>query len=279
MKATILKIAFASVLISVVFIGKSFANTNTLQYDICVSNKNSAISNSYNDNRRKIRIGFTAPNTLHRQLLLTEDTNATSGIDWGYDGAYYVTEYDDMYWLIEGQMFTIQGTDIVDETSSFPLGFHTNTDGLSTIGIDGLENISEEFNIYLYDKELEVYHNLRESIYEFYADAGEYLDRFELVFTDSQQPSSSLSIKENEITNLEIYYSSTINALVLNNKSNTTLKGLSIYNTAGQLVYNYVLNESSTRQEIQFNNQLPTGIYIVLIETGHETFSQKMLIY
>ncbi len=278
MKATILKIAFASVLISVVFIGKSFANTNILQYNICVSNENSVISNSYDDNRRKIRIGFTAPNTLHRQLLLTEDTNATSGIDWGYDGAYYVTEYDDMYWLIEGQMFTIQGTDVVDETSSFPLGFHTSTDGLSTIGIDGLENISEEFNIYLHDKELEVYHNLRESTYEFYADAGEYLDRFELVFTDSQLPSSSLSIKENEITNFEIYYNGTINALVLDNKSSATLKGASIYNIAGQLVHSYVLNEASTRQEIQFNNQPSKGIYIVFIQTGHEIFSQKVLI-
>jgi hypothetical protein len=80
---------------------------------------------------------------MHRQLLLTEDENASNGIDWGYDGEYYETEYDDMYWLIEGGLFTIQGTDIIDESSNFTIGFHTNHSGLNTIRIDVLENIGD----------------------------------------------------------------------------------------------------------------------------------------
>jgi len=269
MKSMMLKIVFTSVLFSVVFNGTLLANNNSTQ-------ENSSYDSS-DDDRRKIRIGFTAPSTMHRQLLLTEDFNATSGIDWGYDGEYYATEYDDMYWLIEDQLFTIQGTNLVDEYSNFPIGFHTNDDGMNTIKIDDLENISEEFNLFLFDKELEVYHNLRTSDYEFYADAGAYLDRFELVFKDPQEASQSLSVEENELMNFRFHYKSTTSTLVLNNTSNLILKGLSIYNIAGQLIYSYDLSETLTRQEIQFNNQPAQGTYIVLIETEKGTLSKKVL--
>ena len=278
MKTSILNIVVTTALVSLVFIGTSFASNSSYK-NICTLNESSKVDKSYDDNRRKIRLGFTAPSTMHRQLLLTEDENATSGIDWGYDGEYYATEYDDMYWLIEGQFFTIQGTDIVDENSNFPLGFHTNEDGISTIGIDALENFSEEFELYLFDTELEVYHNLKGSDYEFYADAGVHLNRFELVFNNPAEPSDSLSVDENEIRNFKIYFNNVSNTLVLNNASNVTLKGLSIYNITGQLVYNYSLKGGPSRQEIQLNNQPAKGTYIVMVITEQGSVSKKVVLH
>lgn len=274
MKTAILKLVFTSVLVSVIFTRKSFANSNA-----SLESTYSLNENTPDDNRRKIRLGFTAPNSMHRQLLLTEDENATSGIDWGYDGEYYATEYDDMYWLIEGELFTIQGTNVVDEYSSFPIGFHTNDSGINTINIDALENFSEDFKLFIFDSELEVYHNLRDGEYEFYADAGEDLDRFDLVFEQPQENSESLSIDENELESFKVYYNSTSNTLTLNNPTNVTLKGLTIYNVAGQLIHNHLLNGTSSKEEIQFNNQPATGTYIVLIETELGAVSKKVLLY
>lgn len=279
MKTSIFKIVSATVFVSVVFVGKSFANNVVKVGSAYAVNDSSTAFNLSHDERRKIRLGFTAPSTMHRQLLLTEDENATSGIDWGYDGEYYATEYDDMYWLIEGQLFTIQGTNIVNEASNFPIGFHTNDSGMNTIGIDALENISEDFNLYLYDTELEVHHNLRDSDYEFYADAGEYLERFELVFSLPVESSVVLSIDENEKENFKIYYDSAQNILILNNLNNAILKGLSIYNMSGQLVYNYLLKETSTKQEVRFNNKPVGGTYIVMIETEQGVVSKKVILY
>lgn len=143
MKTTLVKIVFTSVLISVVFIGKLNGNTCVEHNNVYTSVKEGSTNTNTNDHRRKIRLGFTAPSAMHRQLLLTEDENASNEIDWGYDGEYYETEYDDMYWLIEGGLFTIQGTDIIDESSNFTIGFHTNDSGLNTIRIDVLENIGD----------------------------------------------------------------------------------------------------------------------------------------
>ncbi|WP_299364376.1 T9SS type A sorting domain-containing protein [Winogradskyella sp.] len=268
----VISIALLTLLLSVVNV---YATNNNKSIDKDILD----LEQPTNDLRRKIRLGFTAPSTMHRQLLLTEDENATPGIDWGYDGAYYETDYADMYWLIENQFFTIQGTNVVNEDSNFPLGFHINNDGISTIGIDALENISDEFNLYLYDSELGIYHNLRDGGYDFFAEAGEYLERFELVFSIPQESSEALSVDENEIDKLKIYYNSDINTLTLNNPLGVTLKKLSIYNIAGQLVYVDSLNEASSKLNVQFNNQQSQGAYIVLIETDRGAVSKKVLFY
>jgi hypothetical protein len=279
MKTTLFKILFTSVLLSVVFMGKSFANAVDSKSSGYTLSKTSTTTNSNYDNRRKLRIGFTASSSLHRQLLLTEDENATSGIDWGYDGECYESNFDDMYWLIQGQLFTIQGTDDVNESSNFPIGFHILESGNNTIRIDGLENFSDEFNFYLYDKELDIYHNLRESSYEFFANSGTHLDRFELTFREPQGTDDALSVKENELKDFKIYYNSTANKITLNNTSNTRLKALTILNITGQLVYNYSLNDTSTKQEIQLNTQQAKGTYIVLINTELGIISKKVILY
>ncbi|MCT4629950.1 T9SS type A sorting domain-containing protein [Winogradskyella sp.] len=224
------------------------------------------------DDRRKIRLGFTAPNTLHRQLLLTEDENATSGIDWGYDGEYYATEYDDMYWLIEGQLFTIQGTDIIDENSSFPLGFHTNIDGVSTIGIDALENIDDDFDLYLLDNESGTNHNLRDGDYEFYTESGVYLERFQIAF----QSPTTLSTTEKELDQLDFYYAMNRKKIVVLNPTNIELKNIDLYNITGQKVDNYE-TWSGTYNEYQINN-LSAGTYIVKVNTLDNNVVTKKII-
>lgn len=279
MKTSLLKYVLAAIFVSLVFVKESYASNNEREDTFSLKETSSSNCNSTDDDRRKIRLGFTAPSTMHRQLLLTEDENASIGIDWGYDGAYLPTEYDDIYWLIEGQFFTIQGTNVLDETSNFPLGFHTNESGTSTIGIDALENFSEDFNLYLYDNELEVYHNLRDSDYQFYSDAGIYLNRFSMVFNLPAEHSEVLSIDENEISKFKIYYNDSSNTLILNNTSSLTLKGISIYNIAGQIVHNHVINGFSTRQEINFNNTPAKGTYIVLIETDKGSISKKAILF
>ncbi|WP_422107965.1 T9SS type A sorting domain-containing protein [Winogradskyella sp.] len=274
MYASILKIVHPSLLIFLFSAVNLYATSPINEAEVTMEKEDLA-----DDLRRKIRLGFTAPSTIHRQLLLTEDENASSGIDWGYDSEYLTTDYEDMYWLIEDQLFIIQGTDIIDEYSSFPLGFHTHNDGMSTIGIDGLENISEEFSLYLFDTELEIYHNLRANAYEFYAEAGEYLDRFALVFTLPQGYSETLSIDENERDSFKMHYDNGINTLIVNNPFSVTLKTISVYNLAGQLIHVQTLNEALIKLRIQFNNRPAQGTYIVLVETDTGTVSKKVLFY
>lgn len=229
------------------------------------------LNNDPEDTRRKIRLGFTAQNTMHRQLLLTEDENATPGIDWAYDSEYYGNEPNDIYWLIEDEKFLIQGTNDISLTTTFPLGFHTDEDGINYIMIDGLENISETFNLFIYDTEINRYHDLREGYYEFYADAGEYLNRFELTFEIPEV----LNISDNELNEMNYYYANTKNTLRIENPNNLDLKQVLLYNSLGQLIFQSALNNASI-QEINFNNK---GVYIVTVRTSYQTTSKKILVH
>ena len=68
---------------------------------------------------------------------------------------------DDMYWMIADDKYTIQGVDDINETTVLPLGIHTKNDGINVITIDQLEYAPSDLEVYLHDKELNSYHDLK----------------------------------------------------------------------------------------------------------------------
>jgi len=140
------------------------------------------IKNITADTRAKYRIGFDAPQINHRQLLLTIDQRATDGVDWGFDGSIPQVLADDMYWLINEGKYVIQATNTLVVDKEFALGVVTKTGGNITIKIDALEYPIDGFIVGLKDKVLDSIHNLKESSYQVTLPAGEYHNRFSIIF-------------------------------------------------------------------------------------------------
>ncbi len=134
------------------------------------------------DIRPKFRIGFEAPKIDHRQILLTIDKRASYGIDWGFDALMYQVFSDDMYWVLENKKYCIQAVDSIIFEKQIALGVQTLTGGAITIKIDRLENVSEEMDVFLMDKETNTLYNLRENNYTATLPAGEYHTRYALQF-------------------------------------------------------------------------------------------------
>ncbi|AUC81065.1 hypothetical protein CW733_02520 [Lacinutrix sp. Bg11-31] len=80
----------------------------------------------------KIRLGFTSVKNIHRQLLVTADTNATSGIGFCYNANSFENHPYNMYWTISDRLFLIQGIDIINEYSILALGLDISTAAVST---------------------------------------------------------------------------------------------------------------------------------------------------
>ncbi|PWH81458.1 hypothetical protein DIS18_14340 [Algibacter marinivivus] len=227
-----------------------------------------------NDTRMKLRIGFNSVNTLHRQILITVDENATMNYDWGYDAKYIDTQVDDMYWMINNEKFTIQGTNEINDQTIIPLGIHTKTDGLNSIVIDKLENTPNDLEIYLHDKDLNIYHDLRGGKYETYLTSGQYLNRFELTFSKNQ---TSLSTEENEDKQIEVYFSNEKNSIVINNPASKLIESVEMFNILGQTLFKFQTNTNNNHIEYKAN-QIKTGNYILKIETEFGMISKKVLI-
>ncbi|GAA3612963.1 hypothetical protein GCM10022396_32790 [Flavivirga amylovorans] len=238
------------------------------------SKANSSNKTNTGDTRMKLRIGFNSINKIHRQLLITVDENASANYDWGYDSKYIDTQIDDMYWLINNEKFTIQGIDNIDEQTIIPLGIHTKSDGFNSITIDELENMPDNLEIYLHDKESNTYQNLKQGHYETYLDAGEYLNRFEITFSKSQKTLGDNDINKSSI---EVYFSNEKNSIIINNPVSKLIESVEMLNILGQSLFKFQTN--TTEKHLLYSaSQIKTGNYILKIQTEYGTISKKVLI-
>lgn len=226
------------------------------------------------DPRMKFRIGIYTVNTIQRQLLLTIDPNATTGVDLGYDGILNEEQMDDMFWMINGDKFIIQGSNDAEIDTTYPIGIKTDSEGLNTISINGLVNVPDSMDIFIHDMENNSYHNLRDSDYQIYLTAGEHLDRFEMTFRDA---SDTLSIDDNALNTLEVYYSNDIESLVLLNPNFTKVKSIELFNIVGQSIHT-IKNISELDYSEYEVKHLSSGTYIVKINTVSGSVSKKVLV-
>ncbi|MDG4716646.1 T9SS type A sorting domain-containing protein [Winogradskyella marincola] len=255
-------------------IGIAQSALDTEDTDTLPSDDLNVSAESYTDNRPKIRLQFTSLGIINRQILLTVDDNCTDGYDWGYDGYLNDVQLDDMSWLIEDELFVIQGIGQIDmEETSLPLSIQKSNIGDVVISIQSLENIPDNLNIILHDTELDTHYDLRTTNYEASLSAGTYDDRFVIGF---QNP-STLSIDDNIDTQLDFYYEMNTNQLVVRNPKNLNVTGIEVYNISGQKVYiiDDVLNENHSKYDI---TSLTSGIYIIRMRTDDNVIVSKKIV-
>ncbi|MCI4442615.1 MAG: HYR domain-containing protein, partial [Lentimicrobium sp.] len=229
------------------------------------------------DSRQKIRLGFESPIGAHRQILVGVDSNSTNQFDIGYDAPMFDVNENDMYWEINKNKFVIQAVPDFNIDQTIPLGIVNKDEGEVKIKIDELENIPSNTNIYLYDNQTKIYHDLRNSEFKTTLAIGEFNNQFSLTFVNSQ--TQSLNVKEN-VTNddITIYYSKKT-LFIKNNKTDTTVNKVSLYNISGQTIE----NEKTENQE-QKNIQIPikkvsSGVYIAKLKTSQGELSKKVIVF
>ncbi|MDT0691033.1 LamG-like jellyroll fold domain-containing protein [Salegentibacter sp. F188] len=140
------------------------------------------------ENKSRIRLNFQSPLGYHRQILLGVDKNTSNGFDLGYDALLNDYNLEDMFWLIDGWEYVIQGVGHVNPEQVLPIGLRIEKQGEFKILIDELENISESVEIYIRDKSTETYHDLRNSEFVLQIEPGDYYERFEVVFQKPEIP-------------------------------------------------------------------------------------------
>ena len=153
------------------------------------------------------------------------------------------------------------------------LGLKTSSDGTVKIKIDELENIDLSKNIYLHDKILKIYHDLKESDYEVFLVAGEYLDRFEVVFDIN----NVLSINDIDLIDLDVIFSNNDDSIIINNPKSNFIHNFKLYNLIGQSILFSEINSTHNFIEYKTNN-IQRGIYIITVKTNNGIISKKLII-
>lgn len=226
------------------------------------------------DTYARIRLGFNSANNYHRQALIGfMDDRATSGIDKGYDAIHIDTQPSDMYFMKGTTKLVILGESYYDPAMIFPIGVKNSIAGNVSFVIDGLENFDPAQPIYIYDNQTQLYHNIREQMFETYLASGTFNDRFSLRFQGA-----ALGTNDNAIADtIKIAYTQNDDTINIKNMTfDNTVESVLLYNMLGQLVQTWDV-KSRDQQNISLAvSNLSNGTYIVSVTTTNGIISKKI---
>ncbi|MBJ6367842.1 LamG-like jellyroll fold domain-containing protein [Snuella sedimenti] len=233
------------------------------------SNTKKAITEKPKDTRPKIRLRFISPLGFQRQLLVGADKNATNDFDLGYDAPLADINKDDMYWMLHGGKFVIQGVGGFEANQELPLGLSVNQSGVVSIKIDAIENLDSDLAVYIKDGVTGETHQINNEPYEVYLDVGEYESRFSLVLKPKQ-----VDDEVSPIDDYVVYFDPETSSLIIKPKGQTEVFNVMLYNFFGKRVKtNKVRVNKMTKLK-----KPKSGIYILRFNAGNRVISKKILI-
>ncbi len=198
----------------------------------------------------KLWLDLTSDNGVFNQILVGYVDNATNGLDKMYFDAPMASPNVNavMYSIIEGsnKKYTIQGKapESLTLNEVIPLGFSTliNTPTIYTLTISKLEGEFLTTNtIYVKDKLLNITHNLSETDYTFTSEAGEFNERFEIVFMPEALSIDDKNISPKDLTIIEL----NDNDVKFTIGANITIEHVEIIDLLGRTLYNFNGNSNS----------------------------------
>ncbi|MCH4821720.1 T9SS type A sorting domain-containing protein [Gramella lutea] len=245
------------------------------------------INKTGEDDRMKIRVKFESPKGYHRQILVTRDENTSNGFDIGYDAPLIENNMEDMYWWFGDHGFVIQGVPDFEKDQILPLAIKTNAGGEFKIKIDETENWPEGKELYLKDKISDSIHDiLKEDYLGNTEDAGEIVDRFELIFFKEQAEDPIDDLDPDDILNPDlpvidglvgISYSTFSKQVMISNFDLLEVERVMIFDIGGKLIQEY--DELPTEKEIRLGMRpVRSGIYIVKVFSENGISNKKIIV-
>lgn len=212
---------------------------------------------------------------------------------------------DDMYWVLENKKYVIQAVDTINFEKQIALGVQTLTGGAITIKIDKLENVSEEMSIFLVDKETNTLYNLRKINYTTTLPAGEYLNKYAIVFnTKKAMPdenailvtedidmgfmdtSEILAANEPEMTDthemvisipeITMFLNQVYASITIKNPQMLEVNMVILYSILGQKVQSWETDVNT--QNLNLSNMPKPGVYVLHAYTENGRITKKIAI-
>ena len=231
------------------------------------------------DNRIILRFtaNFETKNAIEDAAVIYLDEISTPRFDKDLD-ALKITNTDllipNLYTLSSDlQQLSINGLPaLADSVTKISLGVLTLSDGWIDLAAKDIERLPSTTQIYLVDAEKGVTQNLKQSPkYRVYLKAGEYDQRFTLIF--------SLSAIDQTATTPDVKLFSTgrsANLLLVKLNLPLNSKGrLIVTNMAGQQL---LLKEVTGMETVEIDPNAGSGVYVITVLSGQSVQSEKILI-
>jgi hypothetical protein len=152
-----------------------------------------------------------------------------------------------------------------------PLGFKTETGGKYAVSLSGYEGLFAEGSVsnYIKDTLLGLTHNLLESDYEFESAAGEFTERFEVVYEEE----STMGTTDLYTNRVQIY---TDREYIVVDSKKEKILSVELYDLSGRNLFREEeVNKNHYRVK---SDHLGAQILVVKVQTAEGTVTTKKLV-
>jgi hypothetical protein len=210
-----------------------------------------------------IKINGSLNNQAVRQVALCFLPNALDGVDNADSKSPDIDSNlpFDMY-LFLGNTEYVHSTTSFDINKRFPLGFKNNAIASFRIQVAGFVNFNETNEVYLFDKETGLYHDIKNAEYEVTLPAGVTNIRFEITFKNG-----ALSTANSElIKSIAVFQDNNKNQLTIKNSELLDLKSCEVYDISGKLIFRKQAL-GSDNEYVFSTASFTDGVYVVKLAT------------
>lgn len=241
--------------------------SNSSQFEKTRNNK----TNSTTATRPKIRFNTLLDNGPISQMILVFDPLSTDSVDRAMDAASPNDGPANNYFVINGNEYIIEVMPF-DIDKKIAVGFRNYAQANYKITVNEMLNIPEVTNVYLHDKTTDLYHDIKNSIYDLTLPAGTYNTRYEITFKNG-----TLGVDAIESQRFLVQQDNVNKKLTINNPSQIELANCSLYDVVGRLVFSKDKLGADTTYTFPTAN-LSSGIYIVKLTTNDNTENGQKII-
>jgi hypothetical protein len=198
------------------------------------------------------------------------------GSEWGYETSYDASKFMNLdlnvYTIIDGEKFAINAVPQMDETVIIPLGYSTNKPGNHGFQFDGLNLLNGYDQVYLRDQLNNTITQITTNdTYTFSTEAGEFNDRFELIFTNSLTVLEDVMVKSIVSVYPNPVSSDKFTVNVLDNSGDVNVV---ISDVLGKVITNGFYKSGT----IKINKPSRSGQYFVKVTTPKTTVTKSILV-
>lgn len=144
----------------------------------------------------------------------------------------------------------------------YPVGFRCNADATFKLKAVKFLNFTQSENVYLFDSQTGLYHDIKNSEYQVTLPSGVHNTRFKITFR--QAP---LSVKEDISALFNVFQNNEKSLLIINNPNTIALKSVEVYDISGKVMMSKSGLGSDSTYELN-TATLAQGVYIVKLITG-----------
>ncbi|MDN3677996.1 T9SS type A sorting domain-containing protein [Flavobacterium paronense] len=208
----------------------------------------------------QIRFNTMLNNEAIKQVVLAFDSAATDGVDHAKDAKNPDDSSLDMNFLLNDKEYVISVIQF-DENKRIPVSFKCATNAVFKITVVDIRNFDQANAVYLFDSETGLYHDIKNSEYEFSLPTGTYNSRFQITFKND-----ALSVSGNTVSTVMVVQNNANDLLTVLNPNLIDINTVTLFDITGKLLFNK--EKVGTNSSYQYSTaSFSDGVYLVKIQS------------